>query len=160
MKLVFKILLIVLFVLIVVALYAKSIIDKIEFDFNIKNLNFKEFILKDVTGQGSKTLITIEYLINNKSNTTIKFKDLYVEAYYNGSLIAKSTNNYNNTKEIVLSKKTNDIKFEQEYYVLLNKNSIDLASKIALKTPVNIGYLVKVKLFGFSLKYKGTYNYK
>ena len=68
MKLVFKILLIVLFVLILIALYVKSIIDKIEFDFNIKNLNFKDFILKDITGQGSRTLITIEYLINNKSN--------------------------------------------------------------------------------------------
>jgi hypothetical protein len=159
MKLIFKILLIVLFILIVIVLYAKSIVDKIEFDFNIKNLNFKEFILKDVTGQGSKTLITIEYLINNKSNTTIKIKDLYVEAYYNGKLIAKSTDKYDNTKEIVLNKKQPS-KFEQEYYVLLNKQSIDLASKIALKTPVNIGYLIKVKLFGFSLKYKGTYNYK
>jgi len=160
MKLIFKILLIVLFVLILIALYVKSIIDKIEFDFNIKNLNFKDFILKDITSQGSKTLITIEYLINNKSNSTIKFKDLYIEAYYNNKLIAKSTDNYNNSKEIVLDKRKSDIKFEQEYYVLLNKESIELATRIASSKPVDIGYLVKVNILGFKLKYKGKYNYK
>lgn len=160
MRLIYKILLIVLFILIVLALYAYSIFSKIDFDFNIKNLNFKEFIFKDITSQGSKTLITIEYLINNNSNVNLKFKDLYVEAYYKDKLIAKSTNNYNNIKEINLNKNTKNIKFEQEYYVLLNKESIELVSKIASKIPVDIGYLVKINFLGLNLKYKNKYKYE
>lgn len=160
MKVVYKILLIILLVLILIGLYGYSIISKIDFDFNIKNFNFGSFIIKDLKSDGSKTIITIEYVINNRSNTTIKFKDLYVEAYYNNKLIAKSTDNYNNSKEIVLDKRKSDIKFEQEYYVLLNKESIELATRIASSKPVDIGYLVKVNILGFKLKYKGKYNYK
>lgn len=160
MKLIGKIFLVLLFVIIVLALYAYSIFQKIDFDFNIKGFNFREFIIKDIKNQGSKTVIKIEYIINNNSNTNLKFKDLYVEAYYNGKLIAKSTNNYENIKEVLLPKKTRNIKFEQEYYVLLNKESIDLTGKILNSIPVNIGYFVKVNFMGINLKYKGTYKYQ
>ena len=160
MKLALKILLIVLFLIAIFGLYIYSIVSKLKFDFEIKNINLQDFILKEISGKGSKVKIDIEFKINNKSNTTIKIKDLYVEAFYKGKLIGNSIYSYENLKEISITKKTDNILINQEFYALVNSESIDLATKIAAKIPVDIGYVIKLKLFGLDIKYSSVYNYK
>ena len=149
-----------MFLIAIFGLYIYSIVSKLKFDFEIKNINLQDFILKEISGKGSKVKIDIEFKINNKSNTTIKIKDLYVEAFYKGKLIGNSIYSYENLKEISITKKTDNILINQEFYALVNSESIDLATKIAAKIPVDIGYVIKLKLFGLDIKYSSVYNYK
>ena len=85
---------------------------------------------------------------------------MYVEAFYKGKLIGNSIYSYENLKEISITKKTDNILINQEFYALVNSESIDLATKIAAKIPVDIGYVIKLKLFGLDIKYSSVYNYK
>ena len=66
MKLALKILLIVLFLIAIFGLYIYSIVSKLKFDFEIKNINLQDFILKEISGKGSKVKIDIEFKINKK----------------------------------------------------------------------------------------------
>ena len=156
-KYIFSFLIIVL--LIVIYFYLKTVYDSLKFNFKIEKID--DILLKNINynslNNGTSFIeLKIALFIYFSGLFNIKIKELYVEAYYNNSLVAKSANNEDNKKLITLEKNINN-KFYQTFQVYLNKNTLDLVLAIKQNKSYKIDYRLSFKLFNIKLNYSGKY---
>jgi hypothetical protein len=83
-------------------------------------------------------------------------RDLKLKIYYNGVLVANSTDNFDNNKQVVIYESINNIVYHS-FDIMVNKSSIELAYNIKSNASYIIDYELSLKLFGFSVNYKGKY---
>jgi LEA14-like dessication related protein len=125
----------------------------------IDNINFNpKFVGADLKSIFSKTgfaNIDMQATITNKNNFNIPVNNLYIEVYYNGAIVGKST--VPHEKFIVPA--NGSITISQNISLAVT-NSLAIAGKLIAGQKVEFEYMIKGQLFNFlPLKVKGTFTY-
>lgn len=148
------IILIILLIALAIAVYYYVVhitteLANLKFKVKLNEIDFSKFNILDYTKAGAKVLTKIQIDLTNSTNLNLSFKNLYIEVYNKGILIAQTSPNIFNKKKITISKHSN-ILTVQEFIVYLNKGLIDLAVSIKAGTAV-LEYKIKVNWFGFNI---------
>lgn len=151
-------------VLVVIALlvfyyyiHISSEINNIDYKINIKDVDFSNFNLQSFGGEGSLVKTKIGVDLKNNGSLSLSFKDLYIEVYYGGILVAKSSDNVNNQNKIIIDKNSST-NVVQEFDVYVNQSLFNLIKGIKNKNAL-IQYKVNVNWYGFKISHEGTYKY-
>lgn len=136
--------------------YIKSIIDSFSVKFSIDDLNLKDLNFKSIGLGNGYIKVKLKFIISFFGLSSIKFSDLKLKIYYNGVLVANSTDNFDNNKQVVIYESINNIVYHS-FDIMVNKSSIELAYNIKSNASYIIDYELSLKLFGFSVNYKGKY---
>lgn len=138
-------------------IYIKSVVDSIEFDFNISGLNLSKLSLDALKNSGSSyAVVKIELIVRFFGLFNISFSDLNLKTYYKGRPLASSVNSVDNSKKITLINEVKN-KFYHFFNVQVNMNTIDLINKINDDKAYEIDYEISFKIKGLTIKYKNKY---
>lgn len=147
-----------LIILVVLALvyfifrYAKKVVNNITFS----DPSFEGVDLLSVVNNTSFSNINLSTVINNNNTFNIPVEGLYLEVYYQGNLIGKSTSP---SERFVIPAK-GSIKITESVTLYLS-NSIGIAAKLLANQPLEFSYVVKATIFNFiPLTYRSTFTYK
>lgn len=131
--------------------YAKRSIDNISFS----SIGFTGIDLNNILSTTGFATVDVNTTIGNKNGFSIPVNNLYVEIYYAGKVIGKST-----MPSDAFTIPANG-SFTVSHNVTLSlSGSLDIATKLIQKRPVEFTYMIKATLFGFyPLIYKGSFTY-
>lgn len=118
----------------------KKVID----NFTIDDPRFIGADLASVFNGSGFTTIDLGTTITNKNNFSVSVSGLYIEVYYQGAIIGKSTMPHD--KFTIPANGSVDIR---ENITLALGNAIQVGAKLLTKQPVEFTYMVKATLFGF-----------
>ncbi len=156
MKKITYIFLFIIFILSSLYIYIKSIIDSIEFKLNLDNLNLVDLSAQSLKSGTTNLNIRLEFIIKFIALFNISFSDLNIKAYYEKKLIASSLLNEENLKKIILINGINN-NIYHTFNVIINKDTIDLISKIKKNSSYIIDYELSFKILSLTIKYKNKY---
>lgn len=137
-------------------IYIKSVVDSIKFDLNLNNLNLIDLSSESIKKGTTNINIKLEFIVKFISLFNISFSDLNIKAYYKNNLIANSLRNEENLKKITLISDINN-KIYHTFNVIINKDTIDLITKIKDKKYYLIDYELSFKILSLTIKYKNKY---
>lgn len=142
---------ILVLVLIIVGLILKDFWDKLGFDFKITKFTFTN-LLKGQLG------ITMDLILDNKSSTSVTVGGIYLEVYFENTLIAITPAVVEDTK-IKKEQKTTVPGFE--ITTLINEASGKVGLLYYTKKPIPLEIIVKLKFFGIPINFlpKVKYTY-
>jgi LEA14-like dessication related protein len=148
--------------------YYYNIENNIEYSFEITGVNGNvEEILSFIGSNKSQLKINYDLTLKNNSDTDITFKDVLLELYYNGILIGFTPANQENLKTTVLKASGSKDKMDKLTYkgsllLLLNKQTVNVATKYFSGVEVNIDYKIKLKVtpLGIPVSYKDKFSFK
>lgn len=153
MKLGHKILVILIITVISFYLFAEYAVNNIK----VKKISLREINLAGLKNANADIAINVEIENNNFFN--INVKDLYIELFYKGVLLAQSSQS--NLNKINISIKANSkTTISHSFKIIINPILIELGLLINQKIPVIIGYKVGLKLYGLNLNLKGDYTHE
>lgn len=151
-----KWIIILVLVLAIIAYYINTVVKSIKLKFTVDNINLQGISLGSLNMGTSFVKTRIQFFIYFQSFFKIRFSQLQLNAYYNNILIARSANNVENKKQVVLAPNV-----ENEVYhtfdLQVNASTIELIAKIKAKQPYQIAYNLSVRLFGVPVKYNSIY---
>lgn len=136
--------------------YIKSIVDSFNVSFGLDDLNLKDLNFKSIGLGNSYVKVKLKFIISFFGLSSIKFSDLKLKIYYNGVLVANSTDNADNNKQVIIYESIKNVVYHS-FDIQVNKSSIELAYNIKSNANYIIDYELSLKLFGFSVNYKGKY---
>lgn len=113
-------------------------------NFDIGDPKFIGADLASVFSGSSFTTIDLGTTITNKNNFSVSVSGLYVEVYYQGAILGKSTKPHD--KFIIPANGSVDL---TENITIALGNAAQIAGRLISKQPTQFDYMVKAKLFGF-----------
>lgn len=149
-----KVLVTILVILILAAIagyaYAKKTIDKFTFD-----IKFVGADLKGILSNGGFANIDLSATITNQNKFKVSVKDLYVEVYYKGQLLGKSTSIH----DPFVIPANGRITISQGM-TLSATSTFDIAKQFISGQKIEFEYMIKATIFNFyPLKVRGTFTY-
>lgn len=151
MKNFFIIVLIVAVIAISIYAYGKIIFKK----FNWGQPAFAGADFKNIFSGTGFTTVTFVDTITNNNNFQVSIDRLYIEVYYGGSLIAKSTN----VHEKFVIPANGSVTITQNMTLAIN-NSLGILSDLAQGNKLQFEYRVRALIFGlYPLMFKGNFSY-
>lgn len=135
----------IIILIIVVLLYfgyskSKTIID----NFEISDPQFIGADIASVFNGSGFTTIDLGTTITNKNNFSVTVSGLYIEVYYKGMVVGKSTQPH---PEFVIPA-NGKVDLVENMTLVLN-NALEIGLQLIRKQPVEFTYLVKSTIFGF-----------
>ncbi len=153
--------LVIIIFLISIALFAyiKSVIDTVEFDFNIKDVLLKKLDFKSLNSNNGFVEIKLLLIIKYYGLFNFSISDLNLKVYYLDKLVTRSTNNIDNKSKIKL---INGVKneFFHIFDLMINSSTIELIYKMQNDLDYYFNYELSFKIFGINFNYNGIYNNK
>ena len=153
--------LVIIIFLISIALFAyiKSVIDTVEFDFNIKDVLLKKLDFKSLNSNNGFVEIKLLLIIKYYGLFNFSISDLNLKVYYLDKLVTRSTNNIDNKSKIKL---INGVKneFFHIFDLMINSSTIELIYKMQNDLDYYFNYELSFKIFGINFNYNGVYNNK
>lgn len=147
---------IIVLILAIVAFYINSVVKSIKLKFTVDNINLQGISLSSLNMGTSFVKTRIRFLVYFQSFFKIRYSNLQLTAYYNNILIARSADNVENKRQVVLLPNVEN----EVYYTFdlqVNASTIELIAKIKAKQPYQITYNLSVRLFGIPVKYNSVY---
>lgn len=149
-----KTFIIILVIVVVLALgykYGKKAIDN--FDFG--NPKFVGADLKSIFSSSGFATVDLSTTITNKNNFSVPVNNLYIEVYYQGALVGKSTTPH----DAFVIPKNGSINISQNISLAVT-NTVNIAAQIIGGQSVQFEYRIRAILFGFVPFFtKGTFTY-
>lgn len=151
-----KNLLIILVILVVIGYFTykkgKGYLDKI----NISEPKFVGANLDSLISGTGFNSIDLQSTVTNGNNFAIPVNKLYIEVFYNGSLVAKSTRSH----DAFIIPKNGSATINENITLSFGTLAIPIVADIAKKRPVVFTYNVKATLFNFiPISYTDTLTY-
>ena len=126
-------------------------LDNMGMDIEVGSIDFSKFNLSNFSTGGSdiKTNISV-YADNTNGDVTLTFNSLVFSLYYNGYLIAKTSNKASNSIAMTIPANSKAV-VSQEFDVYINAGSVALISDINLNKNVQIQYVANLKWYLISI---------
>jgi len=153
MKLGYKILVILIIVVVSFYLFAEYAVSNIK----ASKISLREINLAGLKNANADIAINVE--IENNNFFDINVKDLYIELFYKGVLLAQSSSSSLNKINISI-KANSKTTISHSFKIIINPILIELGLLINQKIPVVIGYKVGLKLYGLNLNLKGDFTHE
>lgn len=146
---------IILVIIVVLAiggyLYSKKVLSK----FNWGSPSLAGADLKNIFNSGGFANITLTDIVTNNNNFKVTVNNLYIEIYYQGSVIAKSTTPH----DPFVIPANGSVTITQDMTVAIN-NSLTIAAQLISGNKIEFDYKIKAIIFGFyPLIYNGKFTY-
>ncbi len=136
--------------------YIKAVIDSIDFNINLGGINFKNLSTEAVSNGKGYVTLRLGFVIKFIGLFNISFSDLKISAYFRKLLLARSTDNIDNKKKIILVSGINNSIYH-DFDIQVNANTIDLSYLISAGKEYAIDYALSFKILGLTVNYTGTY---
>jgi hypothetical protein len=150
-----KVLLVFAFVIGVIVLFAsiiKILFLKIDWDYNIKKVYFKDLKLSDLITGSLSSRIDVDLIIKNRSTFNINIRNFTLYLYYSNILIAKSNKSIN-----LKSSKLVDSHITETMDIIVNEKSIEFSKDLLSKSDITVQYFATMNILGLPLNIKGDY---
>lgn len=153
------ILAVVLGIAVIAVVHAMRIWNRIVFTFSFRGVDLSQFSFESLTSFGSTSANLILSLnIRNNNSFSIPVKDMKVVMYYNGTVVAETSNELAEKKFEIPANGSKDI--TDKVNVHLNSASIRLLKEAIAKKSPKVNYTVKVKVFGIGLTYSDYFPFQ
>jgi LEA14-like dessication related protein len=133
----------------VIVVRLKKLYDSTIFDFNVSGLNITSI---NIFGT-SNVDITIDLIVDNSSNISIKLRDIQFEAFYGGLKLASSKN----IEEFIIGKDKKSVK-KVTSTLFLKSETIKFIKDVIKGTPKEIKIYTRVRILG--IRFRFPYKYK
>jgi len=144
--------LIIVLILVLIYVQGRMIYNRILFEFGFRGADLSGLDIQGLlTGGTTDATIKMSASVVNKNNFSISFSDLRAWLYYDGVLIAQTSEELPKNKITVQPNSSAEI--IDNVRVFLNNQSLDLLKKAALKQSPKITYTAKLKLWGMPLSF-------
>lgn len=142
-------------VLVIIIVVGYFVIKKILDNFTFGDVKFAGGNIRSIFDGTGFTAINLSMPIDNKNNFSVPVSGLYIELFYQGASIGKSTN----PQADFDIPANGNITINQSMTFNVN-SSVSIGLKALAGTPLTFDYTTKAKLFGFyPLTYNGTFSY-
>ena len=156
-----KALIIILIVIVILGValyfYFTNMVNNLDYTFSpdLTSLN-----LANLIGSGqSTTQININGTVTNKNNISFGVTNLQALIYYNGTLIAQTSDNLKNTP-LNIQGNGAVTNFSDTITIFMNPQTIQILQSVLSKNAVVLNYTLKFSLYGIPLSYSSTYTYQ
>jgi len=139
--------------------YVKSVIESFSVRFDLSDFNIKDLSFNSLDVGKGTVEVKLKFIIKFFSFFNISFSDLNLKAYYKNDLVAQSSSNSENKKEVTIISGVDNSVYHT-FDVRVNGNTINLIYQIQNKLNYTINYELSLKVFGIQVNYKGTYTNK
>ncbi len=152
-----KFIIILLAIITAIYLYVQLLVSRLDFNFGLSKIDLSKFQLgRVITGGSSNAKVVVDASITNANSVNLSFSNLYIEIYYNETLIAYSTDNISNYAKVVIEAGSVTI-IQEELNIVVNGNTVDFGLKMNLNEQLLISYKIRLKLLGLiTFGYTGT----
>lgn len=140
-------------------IYVKSVIESFNVKFDLSDLNIKDLSFKSLDIGKGTIEVKLKFIIKFFSFFNISFSNLNLKVYYKNDLVAESSNNDENKKEVKIISGIDNVVYHS-FDVKVTGNTINLIYQVQNKLNYSISYELSVKVFGIQVNYNGTYTNK
>jgi hypothetical protein len=137
-------------------IYIKSVIDTIEFEFDVDDVLLKKLDFKSLNLGTGFVEIKLLLMIRYYGLFNVSISDLNLKVYYLDKLVVRTTNNIDNKEKIYLINEVKN-KFFHTFDLQVNSSTIELVYKIQNDLKYFINYELSFKILGLTINYKGKY---
>jgi len=151
---------IILVILILVLIYIQSrlIVDRVKFKFSFRGVNLASLNLSNFINIGQTSVNTSLGLnIKNENNFSIRFSNLKTWLYYDGNLVAETSEDLLSKSFIIPSKGQLDVVDNVNMYV--NLTSTKLIQQVLSHRSPTVEYTVNVNIYGIPFTFKNNFNW-
>ena len=155
------IIIIIIIVLLLAAgyFYIKTAINRVSFQIGLKGFDLSGISITDVfQGTGTIKLQALAKIVN-RNNFVINLSNFHIWMYYQGTMIAQTTDETNNISKVSIPA-NGTIDVTHDVTVFLNSAFLQAVKDLRNGANLKFDYTTKFNVFGIPFTYQDYFNYK
>lgn len=143
---------IIVLIFLLIYIQSKMIYNRIKFEFGFRGADLSGLDIQSVLlGGQTEATVKMSAKVINKNNFAISFSDLRAWLYFEGTMIAQTSDELAKNKVTVQPNSAAEI--TDDVRIFLNQQSVKLLKQAALGQSPKIDYTVKMKVWGIPVSF-------
>lgn len=143
---------IIVLILLIIYIWGKMIYNRIKFEFGFRGADLSGLDIQGLlTGGQTEATIKMSAKVVNRNNFAISFSELRAWLYYDGVMMAQTSDELAKNKVTVQANSAAEI--TDDVRIFLNKQTIDLLKQVVTKQSPKVQYTVKLKIWGIPVSF-------